>query len=169
LRKYKVAISLCLLFSLLCSCKAGQRHVSPIVNQINFITEGMLNSKEFNAAVTIDKDNKALFTIKSPEKAKDLKMLFSGDDVKLQYLGLEYDIKLDDVNDDSAYKLVYSILTYASRPDAKVVYENDTYYVEYIKMRTKYKLVLSETGLPLEITDDSGKTKILFKDLTLLN
>lgn len=165
----KLLLPIIIVFVLsLCSCKTGSQ-VKPTVKQISFTAEAVWDKTEYQVSAVTDGDLETEFTVISPEKIGNLKLTFSGDTVKLYFLELEHETQITCLPEGSPVRVIYEALKSADSENLKVYSENNKYFIRYNIGDTDYRLVLAETGLPLEITDKNGENRILFKDVTILN
>jgi len=159
-----------IIFSTVCSfflfgCKSNPP-ITAKITEISFNAMTFYNGNDYDIAVKTTKNLDAEFTIKSPEKLRNLKLTFSGDFVIYDFYDLSYKIPISNVPKESPFAVIYNSLKEAENG---IFYENEKYFCKYTQGDEKYTMFFSGTGLPLEIKSKSKEKFAIFNSVTVLN
>lgn len=150
-----ISLSVVLLF---CSC-AQKSKLKPISDSFAFTAIAKWDNTEFEIDTAVYSEE-TVFTIKSPEKIRNLKLAFSGDSVNLYYLGLEKSFNISQIEPSSPVRIIYEGLSCAKDENSEITKKETEYFLKYSVANNQYLLYFSETGLPIKITDKSEKHTI---------
>lgn len=150
---------------LLCSCNIATQ-ITPCVDNISFTAEAVWDNTTYSLSGTTEKESLTL-KINSPERMKNCEFIFSGDNITVNYLGLTNKTNTSAFTDSSLLTVINEGINTARK--TKINENNGKYYCEFEIADTEYTFIFGATGLPIEITDKSGKNRILFKNATILN
>ena len=113
--------------------------------------------------VNIQKNGDTEILFSSPQELTGLKINYIGNNVTVNYDGIEYTSVIDDLPQYSTSNIIYKIF---SNNYNEVLFEEDNYFVKCKQGDTEYKMYLGATGLPIEIKSPVFNAKI--KNATII-
>ncbi len=106
--KKVVFIILCVIF--MSSCNSGEKFITPILSGISFTAEIDYYNEYFACDVTIDQDKTMKLTVTQPQDISGMKLIFSGDKVTAEYMGITYTPHTDTLPVGGVAQTLYSII-----------------------------------------------------------
>lgn len=156
--------SLLLLF-FLCACSSVST-VKPETENLAFTVVGVFDNIEYILSATTDDSSNLTLTVQNPENLANLKLCFTADTVKLNYLDLEKHISTESFGEYSFIRILYEGFLNASKTQS-LEFQNDEYFLDYKIENQNFRIYFGSSGLPLKIEGEN--TEIIIKGATILN
>ncbi len=158
-----IIISVALLLS---GCKE-KSDIKPITSGVAFVAEISYNNETYEFSVEINKGNET--TLKSLSSSlPDFSLVFSGENVLINYNSLNYQTKINALPDDFKVDLIHSVFLDASKNKANVLTQNDLFFLSGDTPKYKYKIHFGSSGLPIKIIDSNSQISIILKNARVL-
>ncbi len=162
----KLILFLLLVFSL-CACE-NKTESKPETKNLSFTATTVSENTEYLLSANTDENSGLYLTVENPESMANLKMFFSKETVKINYLDLEKEIPVDSLQTDSVFRILYEGILKASKTENLSV-ENDKYFIPFSVDDKEYLIYFGQSGLPFEIKSKDNKTQILIKSASISN
>lgn len=159
----KKVLCLVTLLLFLCSCSTKTKNITPITKGISFESEISFYNETYLCNVNIQKNGDTEILFSSPQELTGLKINYIGNNVTVNYDGIEYTSVIDDLPQYSTSNIIYKIF---SNNYNEVLFEEDNYFVKCKQGDTEYKMYIGATGLPIEIKSPFFNAKI--KNATII-
>ncbi len=156
-----------ILIFLLTGCNS-QTSIKPESQNLSFTAVCSIDGFEYIFTALTDNEANLCLTQVSPEENQNLKISFNNDTVFLNYLELEKEFKLSNFSADSPFRILGEAFN-ALNSSVAFSNEDNRLVLDFKADNQKFKLYLSETGLPLEIQAEDPQNNIIFKGITILS
>lgn len=160
----KKILFLPLLFVLLCGC-SKKTTVAPVLNNISFEAEIEYNENQFVCDVDI-KENVFDITVTKPENINGLNFVLSDSGVTANFNEISYSKDIDLLPDTAIHKLLFNVFCDVSNGKF-AEYDSENCVISGKTDGYEYNLLISPSGLPINLEFDDIDLKIFFNNLTL--
>lgn len=146
----------------LVGCSSGT-DIEPVLRNISFTAEMSYYNENYEMAVEIFKDGEAVIELTYPEELKGLKFKIKNEELTSEYNGITFE-------DKNNFKTLAAELLYLpfKNEKQKVYNEDDCFFIKGKCNGGEYIMYVTEAGLPLEISDNLERFKIIIKNLTII-
>ncbi len=152
-----LAAAVCLLFCVGC----GGGSVQPQSNNLAFGFDFQSGEDKFSVNADINGGGDISFTVLEPESIREFKVVFSGDTVETEFLGVKKEFPLNDT-DFGIFSQIYRAFSGLQNPTAE---SKDGEYTAVVTVGTDtYAFTLTDLGLPISLKING--TDIEFKNVT---
>ncbi len=156
-----------LILCFICGCSKTTT-VKPQTQNLKFNIECTTNKEKYAFSAHSDNNSNLTLTVKKPETLENLKIIFSNTTNKIEFLGLEKELPLDNLEKESVLRIFYEGFL-KSKYTSELVFQENEYFLEYRFNENKYRFNFSQNGLPLSIKGVGNDINILIKGVKILN
>lgn len=159
--KKLLAVLLCVCLCLCVGCNGSD--VQPQSNNLEFSFEFSNANENFKIDAEIDSYGEISFTVAEPESIRDLRVSFSGDTVKTEFLGVKKDFPLSST-DFGVLSRIYK--AFSGLGNSEVTMQGDEYKATVTADGEEYIFTLTDLGLPISIELADSNTVIELKNIS---
>lgn len=157
----KKVLSLIVIALLICCCGCKSSKVKPIRVSLSFSANIDYLNEKYYCFVTIAKNKDTTISFSHPRNINGLSITYKSDKITAEYLGNK-----TDVNSAPQYS-VADIIYKAFTDDYEQIFADDYhYYIENKNLNSK--MYYSQTGLPINIEENSSKFKVTITNATII-
>lgn len=159
LKKIKIFFVLVVSLLVLAGCGGG---VEPVCRNISFNIDYQKNNQDYSIFCSVDNLGNLTATINSPKEIAGLKVFFSGNTVKTEYLGLA-----QEGAEGSNFYLLNNIYTvFLNLENAKPVSKDGMFEAVLEANDQNCKVTITNMGIPIKLEFSENETELEIKNLT---
>ena len=159
----KKLLAIVIVFLLLCGCVQNAA-TTPVLNNISFIAEISYGESEYSADVSI-RDDVLNLVVTAPKEIDGLSFKLDKNGIKANFKGIPFDLDTVSLPKGAVYQVLICVLDDAKQKTAisgdgncKITGDVDG---------NKYMLLLSPSGLPIELEIKELDFQMKFTDVTV--
>lgn len=159
MKKFKIFFAL--LFPLLLLVGCGGR-VKPVCRNIGFNINYQKNNQDYSVFCSVDNLGNLTATINSPQEIAGLKVFFSDNTTKTEYLGLTQ----ERVQGESFFLLNNIYTVFLNLENAKPVSKDGMFTAVLDANGQNCKVTITNMGIPIKLEFSENETELEIKNLT---
>ena len=153
---------LCIFSLLLLVGCTKSAEIKPITRNISFTGEMTYYNEYYELSCEIDQSGNMEIGFTQPEELNALNFKIENGEIKSEFKGISYDFS--DPHKTAFIDFIYTVF----KADSPTVYEkDDEFFIKGSYDGGEYKMFLGASGLPIKITDSSGRFQIIIKNTTI--
>lgn len=163
----KRIICACMCLLLLCACAKDTAQVAVVTKGISYTAHIFYYGEEYECTVNVDSNGKETYLVTKPKNLKDFTIIFEGDNVTAEYKNLRFAPELSNMQQGSVLKELHGVKKYIENNEYTVYKSRDTFYVNGKADTMDFKLIVSESGLPISVEFDS-EFNVIFSSVSYI-
>lgn len=152
---------------LMCGCSKPADNIKAVLSGISFTAQISFYNEAFVCEGNINTDGVFKLKVKEPENIEGMVFTVENKKVIVQFKGLSYTPSTGTSPFSGVAQYIYMILSDAKDRLAPVKSEGESFYIESASGEKYYKIILTQTGLPLSLEYPSEGLKVSFLNMTI--
>lgn len=148
----------------LCGCKG--KEAEPQLAGISFDASLRYGTYECEANIELGENGQSKAVLLAPESVKGAELLFSGEGISVNYMGISYTPQ-SKLPNETVNSVLSTILSYASKGAQKAAEREGLYVLENNVAGYSYKLYMTESGLPVKLECDDAELYAEFSNVKI--
>lgn len=148
-------------------CNGKKTDIVPVTKGISFTAQIDYYNECYECLVTVNDKNDMIIELTSPDTVKGMTFNFKDNDVTVKYNDLQYKYSLDSMPEGVVCSYIYQIFNNTMEDNVDVMSDKDCYYIQGETKNCKYKMILGETGLPIEIKENESGMNVTLKNVSV--
>ncbi len=163
----KAIISFLILIMFLCGCGDKNKTTVPVTKGVSFTADVTYYNECYTCDVVVDEKGVMAATVTSPEELSGVKLMFDGENVTAEYLGLTYTLKTDTMPLGNVALSIYNVFTHIAENGLTAEQDDSNCIIENKINGEKYEFVFAPSGLPLELKMPQKELKVIFNNVAV--
>jgi len=159
----KKLLAIVIVFLLLCGCVQNAA-TAPVLNNISFIAEISYGESEYSADVLI-RDDVLNLVVTAPKEIDGLSFELDKNGIKANFKGIPFDLDTVSLSKGAVYQVLICVLDDAKQKTA--ISSDDNCKITGDADGYKYTLLLSPSGLPIELEIKELNFQMKFTNVTV--
>ena len=163
----KAVISVFILIIFLCGCGGKNKTATPVTKGVSFTADVTYYNECYTCDVAVDEKGIMSATVTSPEELFGVKLMFDGENVTAEYLGLTYTLKTDTMPLGNVALSIYNVFSHIAENGLTAEQDESNCIIENEIGGEKYEFIFAPSGLPLELKMPQKELKVIFNNVTV--
>lgn len=160
--------SLIIIFTAFTGCSGKKNDITPVTENITFTAELTYYNECYEGNASLSQDGSMHIELLSPEELKGLSFDFDGEQVTAEFSGLKYNYTSAQMPEGAVCTYLYDIFSDIRKGNKTVISDKSGYYIYGNIGKSKYKLLLGATGLPISVDSEASGFSAVFKNVTVI-
>lgn len=163
----RAVISFLILIIFLCGCGGKNKTTVPVTKGVSFTADVTYYNECYTCDVAVDEKGIMSATVTSPQELSGVKLMFDGENVTAEYLGLTYTLKTDTMPLGNVALSIYNVFAHIAENGLTAEQHESNCIIENEIGGEKYEFIFAPSGLPLELKMPQKELKVIFNNVTL--
>lgn len=160
--------SLILIFTAFTGCSGKSADITPVTENITFTAELTYYNECYEGNASVLQDGSMHIELLSPDELKGLSFNFDGEQAAAEFSGLKYNYKPAEMPEGAVCTYLYDIFSDIRKRNKAVISDKNGYYIYGDIGKSKYKMLLGATGLPISVDSEASGFSAVFKNATVI-
>ena len=156
-----------ILIIFLCGCGSKNKTTVPVTKGVSFTAAVTYYNECYTCDVAVDEKGIMSATVTSPQELSGVKLMFDGENVTAEYLGLTYTLKTDTMPLGNVALSIYNVFAHIAENGLTAEQHESNCIIENEIGGEKYEFIFAPSGLPLELKMPQKELKVIFNNVTL--
>ena len=163
----RAVIPVFILIIFLCGCGGKNKTATPVTKGVSFTADVTYYNECYTCDVAVDEKGIMSATVTSPEELFGVKLMFDGENVTAEYLGLTYTLKTDTMPLGNVALSIYNVFSHIAENGLTAEQDESNCIIENEIGGEKYEFIFAPSGLPLELKMPQKELRVIFNNVTV--
>ena len=163
----RAVISVLILIMFLCGCGSKNKTAVPVTKGVSFTADVTYYNECYTCDVVVDENGVMTATVTYPEELSGVKLMFDGENVTAEYLGLTYTLKTDTMPLGNVALSIYNVFAHIAENGLTAEQDESNCIIENEIDGEEYEFVFAPSGLPLELKMPDKELNVIFNNVTV--